>query len=186
MRVEIKDGKVVCELINKNHDFLADCGSLFDGYYGFGYLKMIEVKTKDRDHDVLGFFKYLYYIVSAAQRYEVEVASEVYELLSDYQTAAEEIETRWKMQDEDYAKREKWQKLCKNGCDGCHYLCMDGDDYRCYATKALLPEKNCPQTGYKIVWRAFPSDECPYKAEQIEEGDKLYEEYKERQILNQF
>lgn len=186
MKLEIKDGIVVCSLENKNHDFLYDCYGAFDGYYKYGYLKLAEPTGSGEDDRVLRYLEHLETVIGNAGRYGVEVTDEVTALWRTYQTNAEVIQQRYREQDAEYSRRVEWQKRKKNGCEGCQNLCRWNDDFICWKTKDVLPTENKPRNGFLFNYVAFPSDNCPHKADPIDECDESYKAWQSRKLYSEF
>lgn len=188
MRVQMKDGIVVCSLEGKNHDYLSECSNLWNGYYGEGYLKIHRfVCPRNHDQEIMAFYQTLDAILRISEIYGVEIDDEVYDLFADYRRAAEKISEKRSREDEDYSKREYWQRLQKNGCGSCRYLYRQDDDYICLYSGRLLEERELRGNGENFLKNvAFPTDDCPYQAEAIEDGDESYKEYKFRQMIAEF
>ena len=67
-------------------------------------------------------------------------------------------------------QREKWESLCKNGCNSCgrcEHIRIDGDDFRCAASGDLLDDKNVRKyingIHYLFNYEPFPNGNCVYK-----------------------
>lgn len=195
MRVKIKDGKVVCEMkdpIEQKHEFLSACYFCLDGFDGHGNLKLweyddVKMTPLGMAHESIWPLEDL---INNAEKFGVPVDDEVRELLNQRKEEEEEIIRQYKLKDEEFNKREKWRSLCKHGCGLCKNKKrrVFGDDVNwiCTATGQYCEEKNEPYYDGN-VWRlfnlsAYPNEQCPYKAEPIDETDEEYIAYRNRQI----
>lgn len=167
MKLLFEQGRVVCTLENKNHNFLHDCYLLFDGFQN-DRLKMHESGAESN-------YKRLKALISHAEHYGVEVTEGVYKRLAELKEASEKIEQE-RIKTEKEKRREKfWEKLSTEGCGNCPYkkaIAWEDDGYvhKCRVTGEELRKENKPTYGADGIYYLFhlvtmPSEKCPYKVE---------------------
>lgn len=182
-------GQVVCSLEQKNSAYLADCTDLYKGYYSSGYLKFnapFSADYRTEDEYVIEYYNRLKLLIELSEKHGITIAESIRQLAERGKARVDGILNRRKVADEYFQKLEKWKKLQANGCDGCQHLCRCADDFMCWASKDLLPERNEPENGYLFVWRAYPTDNCPYKITDGQYSEKEIEEYEHRKLMEKF
>lgn len=190
-----KNRDVACTLEGKNHDFLHDCYGCFDGYIGYGNLKMARstvppVDEWRRNCALSDDYKTLTTILFYAGQYGIEVEDGVRQLSEEWKKRLDEYEERKREKIRKVIASDKWQYLKKYGCgrcENCKKLAGYDDTYICAATYEELPTEDIGTAGPKraigehysafapLFWYApYPTNNCPYKAEEV---DKTSAEY---------
>lgn len=182
MRLSIFEGYVVLSQENKNIPFVNDCYGLFsdciDGKQKMYWLDPEQANSVDSATEYNAWT--LNQIILNGRLHGsgemarifgvVEIDEAVLQLNAELQAKAQVIKERRRALlaqiDSDYENRQKWARLCKNGCGKCGNLAYDIDMPICKQTGHHLEEKNVPQTkgGMHYCFRLepFPSEGCPF------------------------
>ena len=179
MRLSIENGAVVLSQENKNIHFLNECYGLFSGEIN-GKQKMYWLDPEDENcaaNAIESNARNLHYIVACAKSGgnsdvfpAVVIDEEVLQLNTALQAEARAIKERRRadkfQQQREEEARQKWAKLCKNGCGKCLNLAYDVDIPMCRQTGQELEEKNVSQVirgiHYCFKLEPFPSEGCPF------------------------
>lgn len=178
MRLSIENGAVVLSQENKNIHFLNECYGLFSDLKD-SKRKMYWLGPEDAhcaDYTIESNARNLSYIVASAKLCgdseafpAVEIDEEVLQLNAVLQAEARAIKERRRadklQQQREEEARQKWERLCKNGCGKCVNLAYDVDIPICRQT-GQLEQKNVPQVIRRIHYsfkpEPFPSERCPF------------------------
>ena len=170
MKLLVENDVVVCSLENKNSEFLSACAGLFDGFYN-DKLKMYWDDAKrwnipDEAAAAKWNTQRLSEIIRNAKRYKVEIDDRVEQFLCQLQTLSKELEVRNRALQEEQELRDKWARLCANGCGKCQNLVYDIDLPICKPTGEILEEKNVQKYIGGVLHlfnlEPFPSENCPF------------------------
>ncbi len=179
MRLSIENGAVVLSQERKNIHFLNECYGLFSGAIN-GKQKMYwlgQEAAHCADYAIESNARNLSYIVACAKLCgdsgafpTVEIDEEVTRLNTELQAKARAIKERRRadklQQQREEEARQKWERLCKNGCGKCINLAYDVDIPICRQTGQKLEERNVPQVIRRIHYcfkpEPFPSERCPF------------------------
>ncbi len=182
MRLSIENGAVVLSSENRNNLFLNECHGLFkdeaDGKQKMYWLGSESAHCADCATEYNA--ETLKQILLNAKLYgsgnsarifgNVEIDSEVLRFNADLQAKAAVIKNRRRAEElqrcEEAESREKWLRLCTNGCGKCVNLAYDIDIPICRQTGQELEERNVPQVIRRIHYcfkpEPFPSERCPF------------------------
>ena len=200
MKLEMIKGKVACSLENKDHDFLSDCTGCFNGFTGYGYLKMNYAARLTEEWSVRENYKTLKTILFYADLHGIEADDEVKAQLELWRERIEEWDRQARERSAKYVAMEKWRRLKERGCGRCKHCRSTGyeDDYVCDVSGEFLPIKNigmadkeadatmqyCINVLYCMA--PFPTDGCLYKTETLDVNDKDYLAWKDEDSVAGF
>lgn len=176
MKLTMQSSTVVCSMENKNSDFLSCCSGAFDGFEN-GKLKMLydePSKYDDAAHAAEWNMWRLKDIIRYASRYKVEVDEAVVEYCEYLERLYCEYDAQKRKKEEEAQKRDKWKRLCANGCKGCDNLAYYVDIPICKITGEALKERNVQEytDGVLRLFNSvpFPSESCPFNINKNKEN----------------
>lgn len=174
MKIEIQNGRVVCNMSDKNEAFWERVAFVyFVGHspYGNSYSYMKPAWTKYHSFlDARQERNYIDGIIFFAEHYGVEVDSEVYKLRDWINQQYEDLKAQDEQDKTQEQKQKEWKRLCDKGCNKCEKLKQIGEDsFFCGETGEELEMKNKPfydfknRIHYLFNYEPFPSENCPRK-----------------------
>lgn len=199
MKITILDRYVVCTLDNPNRDFIK---AVFGGI-DYENLKVINAIKSDvtSEWEIRTNYKFLNFMLAWANIYSIEVDTEVLELKTKWEKDIEEFDRIHGEINAKWFAMEKWQWLKKYGCWKCknrRHSALYEDCFICEKLNKELPTYNIGLGGEKpevgkfyginavFCLAPFPSDDCPFKTDDLDKNNPEYIEWKENQILSGF
>lgn len=179
MRLEMVGKKVCVSLEDKNSQFLSACHTLFDGYYGAGYLKLRHNQSPYEYFEAEANYRALKKVIALADEYGIEIEDAVIAYKDELEARVEELNRQYYAEQEREQMTALWKKVQKRGCKGCKHLCRTGydDEYFCAASGERLEIKDVGlaanggdmrKTVYDTALfrlEPFPTDGCEYKTD---------------------
>ena len=204
MKIYLKNGNVLCgygdngetfkesywhsnaENNGKEKAFLSalryEMGNCFNGFYE-NALRLCKTGNPIDDYNLLQG------LIMTAENRHIEIDSEVYEFLKEYEelatAEAEKIKEARRQEEEERHLQQQWERIKRDGCMQCANCRITGDDdYVCRETGDDLPTKNCPgyvgMTYYLFNFKPFPTDSCPLRYQKNKETIICSEQHRER------